>query len=97
MYYIVHSATHNPRTSLVDLRTTRSLLTASERSTAIGITTGIIGTTGEREGGSKMQFVVKFPREALARVVIFSLQAHIPPLLASSPGPHPASRHLQYA
>ena len=34
-----------------------------------------------------MQFVVKFPLEALARVVIFSLQAHIPPLLASSPGP----------
>ena len=49
MYYIVHSATHNPWTFVVDLGTTRSLLTASERSTAIGMTTGIIGATWEEE------------------------------------------------
>ena len=42
--------TYNPRFSSVGLRTTRSLLTASERSTAIGITTGMIGTTGGRGG-----------------------------------------------
>ena len=43
-----YSVTYNPRPlfSSVGLRTTRSLLTASERSTAIGITTGMIGTTG---------------------------------------------------
>ena len=46
MYCAVHSATYNPWTSVVGMRTTRSLLTTSERSTAIGITTGMIGTTG---------------------------------------------------
>ena len=39
------SLTYNPLISAVDLRITRSLLTASERSIASGITTGIIGTT----------------------------------------------------
>ena len=44
----VCKATYNPR-GLVSVvrRTTRSVLTASERSTAIGITTGMIGTTGD--------------------------------------------------
>ena len=43
----VCKATYNPR-GLVSVvrRTTRSVLTASERSTAIGITTGMTGTTG---------------------------------------------------
>ena len=41
----INSATYNPSISVVFLRTTRSLLTASARSTAIGITTGMIGTT----------------------------------------------------
>ena len=48
----MYSATYNPRISAVGLRTTRSLLTASARSTATGITTGMIGTTtqeGERK------------------------------------------------
>ena len=39
------SLTYNPLISAVDFRVTRSLLTASERSTASGITTGIIGST----------------------------------------------------
>lgn len=39
------SFTYNPLISAVDFRITRSLLTASERSTASGITTGIMGTT----------------------------------------------------
>ena len=37
--------TYNPWTSGVGLRTTRSLVTTSERSKAIGITTGMVGTT----------------------------------------------------
>ena len=41
----MHSVTYNPRIPVVFLRTTRSLLTPSPRSTAIGITTGMIGTT----------------------------------------------------
>ena len=41
----MHSITYNPSISVVFLRTTRSLLTASARSMAIGITTGMIGTT----------------------------------------------------
>ena len=46
--YIEYSVTYNPRPlfSSVGFRTRRSPLTASERSTAIGITTGMIGTTG---------------------------------------------------
>ena len=44
----MHSATYNPEMSIVDLRT-RSLLVTLERSTAIGITTGMIGTTEGRE------------------------------------------------
>ena len=47
----VCSVTYNPRFSSVGMRTTRSLLTVSERSTAIGITTGMIGTTGGRARG----------------------------------------------
>ena len=41
--------THNPWASGVGLRTTRSLVTTSERSKAIGITTGMVGTTEERK------------------------------------------------
>ena len=46
--YIEYSVTYNPRPlfSSVGLRTRRSPLTASERSIASGITTGMIGTTG---------------------------------------------------
>ena len=55
IYCIVHSAAYNPWISVVGMRTTRSLLTAPERSTAIGITTGMIGTTGRRgEGKGKL-------------------------------------------
>ena len=46
----MHSATYNPEMFIVDLRTTRSLLVTLERSTAIGITTGMIGTTEEKKG-----------------------------------------------
>ena len=54
-YYTVCSVTYNPRPfSSVGLRTTRSLLTASERSTAIGMTTGMIGTTAGRGGKSEL-------------------------------------------
>ena len=49
MACIVRSATYNP-----GMRTTRSPLTASERSTAIGITTGMIGTTGGRGEGKQL-------------------------------------------
>ena len=50
IYCTMHSATYNPCLCGVGTRTTRSLLTALERSTAIGITTGMIGTTDDREG-----------------------------------------------
>ena len=50
MYCTVHSTTYNPLMSVVGLRTTRSLWTASERSTASGTTTGTTGTTEERGG-----------------------------------------------
>ena len=43
------NATYNPRWVDVSRRTTRSVLTASERSTARGMITGMIGTTGEQE------------------------------------------------
>ena len=53
------SVTYNPQPfSSVVLRTTRSLLTASERSTAIGMTRGMIGTTAGG-GARKVNFVVK--------------------------------------
>ena len=54
MACIVHSATYTPGISAVGLRTTRSVLTASERSTIIGITTGMIGTTGGRGEGKQL-------------------------------------------
>jgi len=41
--------TYNPRWVDVSRRTTRSVLTASERSTARGMITGMIGTTGGQE------------------------------------------------
>ena len=44
----MHSITYNPWLCGVGTRTTRSPLTASERSTAIGITTGMIGTTDDK-------------------------------------------------
>ena len=43
----LQSWVNNSIISSVGLRTTRSSLTASERSTASGIATGMIGTTGE--------------------------------------------------
>ena len=50
IYCTMHSVTYNPWLCGVGKRTTRSPLTTSERSTAIGITTGMIGTTDDREG-----------------------------------------------
>ena len=47
--YTMHSVTYNPWLCGVGLRTTRSLLTASVRSKSIGISTGMIGTTDERD------------------------------------------------
>ena len=49
LYCSMHPVTYNPRIFGVGLRTTRSPLTATERSTAIGITTGMMGTTKEQK------------------------------------------------
>ena len=46
--YHAFSVTYNPWLCGVGKRTTRSPLTASERSTAIGITTGMMGTTDDK-------------------------------------------------
>ena len=48
IYCTMHSVTYNPWLCGVGKRTRRSPLTASERSTAIGITTGMIGTTDDK-------------------------------------------------
>ena len=48
IYCTMHFITYNPRLCGVGTRTTRSALTTSERSTAIGITTGMIGTTDDK-------------------------------------------------
>ena len=51
------SVTYNPWICGVGTRTTRSPLTASERSTASGITTGTIGTTKERRNISSSKLL----------------------------------------
>jgi len=51
-----YKTTYNPCWVGVVLRTTRSVLTVSERSTAIGITTGMIGTT---EDENYIQFMFR--------------------------------------